>query len=108
MKLVINIDEKTIDAIKHEDFFINLGRNNGKTILCNIINAIETATPLKTYTNVSVVLDIDSDAISRKDAVNEIARTFYIPKPRVEACLSMLMPVNPTRPRAIDDVLSQI
>lgn len=46
MQLVIDIDEKTIDAINHEDFFINLGRSNGKTILCNIINAIKTATPL--------------------------------------------------------------
>lgn len=83
MKLIIDINEKTIDAIRHEDFFINLGRSNGKTILCNIINAIANATPLTT----------DTDLISRKAVLNLINEDWKFE--RLELPVSMLPSATP-------------
>ena len=107
MKLVIEIDKEIVESVKYGNVYIAGTRSNGKTILCKITDAIANATPLTDCT----------DAISREEVthfVKEFVNNEYVTKEDCEFVdlivdgVNHLPSVNPSRPRAIDEVLSQI
>ena len=87
MKLVIDINEGVYKSLKENEHIIrSIGKYNGGSDGLKAQISILNATPLTDC----------GDAISRENATNTIAKTFCIPKPHIEACLSLLPSVNPT------------